>query len=62
MAVQLGYTTDAVRTRKELAQAQETSLMPDANDLEEVPFLTGVYVCMCVRLFMIHSAATHDAD
>jgi hypothetical protein len=55
MAVQLGYTTDAVRTRKELAQAQESSLMPDANDLEEVPFLTGV----CI---LHHFAAIHETE
>jgi hypothetical protein len=43
MAMQYGFTTDAMKTKKELARSQENSLMPDAKDLEDVPFLTGMH-------------------
>uniref|UniRef100_A0A7S1GVH4 Uncharacterized protein n=1 Tax=Hemiselmis andersenii TaxID=464988 RepID=A0A7S1GVH4_HEMAN len=42
MAITYGFTTEALRTKKELAAQTETSLLPGAADLEDVPFFTDI--------------------
>jgi len=42
MAITYGFTTEALRTKRELAQQTETSLLPVAADLEDVPFFTDI--------------------
>jgi len=41
-AITYGFTTEALRTKREMQAKSETSLMPDVADLDDVPFFSDI--------------------